>query len=553
MKRSWMVLSLCAIFAITCALPSSVPRSPSPHEEVPSPSTNWQEEQQSPTISASPMLPTDTWEGGQRPPISTQNVGQLGLFSFVPANSQTSFMSVAWSPDGKVLAAGNNSGVINLYASETLNLIHALDCLNYGRLNIGFSPNGEYLAGTCHSFQSNGKTDISVWKTATYELLGEISLPEKTNAGKIIFSADNQYIIAPASTKEQVTTLFFYNVNQLQNEPSTLDLDDQDKITGKLIFSPDRKKLASFFCYPATFGVWDITTKERLVSRETDYIYDLAWSPKGDLIALSTAASVILVDPDTLATRATVAVTYDDTSSKDIAFTPDGTLLAVVNQNHVYGWRDFILLADTQTGMILKEIELPRITENNVGSIHTEFRPDGVFLAASTYDVGGAIYLWGVGATLATPSQLPAATATMTFTPRPPTPTPMPGIRLYLNDNDSLSLSPPSGSGESYTECYFDCSLSWNITLSEPLIGNTYQLNLIGASHVVAYRLVQIRNSERIVLAEWLSGDREAQRGAYMNAQPGDVIQFEAELTAGGTLWLWDGSVKSFIVIAETP
>jgi WD40 repeat protein len=79
--------------------------------------------------------------------------------------------SVAFSPDGRRLAAAGEEGVATVWDTETFKIVHALRGHELAVLSVAFSPDGKRLAtGNHHGI-------ARVWDTATGQLLKEMGVP----------------------------------------------------------------------------------------------------------------------------------------------------------------------------------------------------------------------------------------------------------------------------------------------------------------------------------------------------------------------------------------
>jgi WD40 repeat protein len=91
--------------------------------------------------------------------------------------------AVAFSPDGKTLAAGNMLGVVRLFDADSGKVLRTIDAGDDLR-SLAFSPDGKLLAAGI-------RKEIKLWDPATGELV--TTLPGSTNwVGSLAFSRDGK-------------------------------------------------------------------------------------------------------------------------------------------------------------------------------------------------------------------------------------------------------------------------------------------------------------------------------------------------------------------------
>ncbi len=96
-----------------------------------------------------------------------------------------SFNAVAFSRDGKTLAAGSYDTTVKLWDVSDGSLIHSFEGQNYEVHSVAFSPDGKMIA-------SGGSATIKVWSTGAKSLLG--SLLHYHDGNWIAFIPDNYYL-----------------------------------------------------------------------------------------------------------------------------------------------------------------------------------------------------------------------------------------------------------------------------------------------------------------------------------------------------------------------
>jgi WD40 repeat protein len=173
-----------------------------------------------------------------------------------PLTGPNLFSSVAFSPDGKILAAGNGDGLVRFWDAATGQLIGQPDpnVAVASIQTIAFSPNGKVVA----SGMINGM--IRLWDAATGKPIGQPWAAHSMNIHGIAFSRDG--ILATASLDHTVR-LWNPDTHQPIGAPLTGHGDEVETVT----FSPDGRILATGSA-DRTIRLWDVAThRHRMGSR----------------------------------------------------------------------------------------------------------------------------------------------------------------------------------------------------------------------------------------------------------------------------------------------
>jgi WD40 repeat protein len=280
--------------------------------------------------------------------------------------------SVAFSPDGKILASGSRDDTIKLWDVATGREIRTLQGHTGDVNSVAFSPDGKVLASG-----SWDKT-IKLWDVATGTLLR--TLKGHTDYvrsvafspdGKVLASGsfDNTIKLWDVATGREIRTLSGH----------TLDV-------ASVAFSPDGRILASG-SVDTTIKLWDVATGAllRTLRGHTGIVHSVAFSPDGKVLASGSWEEVKLWH---MATGSVLRTLSGYTGwVRSVAFSPNGKVLASGSEDKT------IKLWDVATGTLLGTLK------GHTGWVESvAFSPDGKILASGSWD--GTILLWDVEAAL---------------------------------------------------------------------------------------------------------------------------------------------------------
>ncbi|GIK38370.1 MAG: hypothetical protein BroJett011_22030 [Chloroflexota bacterium] len=277
--------------------------------------------------------------------------------------------SVAFSPDGRLLASGSPDGTVRLWEVNTGHTLKTLAGHTHQVWSVAFSPDGRLLA--------SGSTDgtVRLWEVSTGQSL-------KTLAGhthqvrSVAFGPDGRLLAS--GSYDHTVRLWEVNTGQ-----SLKTLVGHAHPVRSVAFSPDGYLLASG-SNDQTVRLWEVNTGQSLktLSGHINQISSVAFSPDGRLLASgSEDQTVRLWEVSTGQSLKTLAGHTHWVSS--VAFSPDGHLLASSSNDQT------VRLWEVPTGQNLKALSG---YTNWVWSV--AFSPDGRFLAGGCFD--HTVGLWDV-------------------------------------------------------------------------------------------------------------------------------------------------------------
>jgi WD40 repeat protein len=291
---------------------------------------------------------------------------------YVQTGHAESVSSVAFSPDGKILASGSYDKTIKLWSVETGAELRTLRGETDAIQSVAFSPDGKTLAS------GNFEKTIKLWSVETGAELR--TLRGHTNiVNSVVFSPDGK-ILASGSHDG---TIKLWSVETGAELRTLREHTSSVHAVYSVAFSPDGKTLAE--SYGETIKLWNVETGQeiRTLSGHTALVDSVAFSPDGKTIASSGGAdnTIRLWNVETGAELRTLHGHTNNVQS--VAFSPDGKTLASGSYDKT------IKLWSVETGAELRTLR------GHTGGIRSvAFLSDGKTLASGSYD--NTIKLWSV-------------------------------------------------------------------------------------------------------------------------------------------------------------
>jgi len=282
---------------------------------------------------------------------------------------------IAFSPDGRTLAAAGLYGTVSLLDSRSgKELFH----LNHKAFDVAYSPDGQFFA------TANDDKTARLWDTQSGKEL--FQLKHDASVVKVAFSPNHKII---ATTTLEGTAWLW----DTQNGQRLTQL-NPNNLVAVVIFSPDGRTVATIRYDKDDVELLDVQTGEKLVHIKCgDFINAIVFSPDGKIIA---TAHGQYGKPygmaqlwDTQSGKRLASVSHDE-GVVDVAFSPDGKVLATAGVDKT------ARLWDVQSGA-----ELARLSHN--GAVNAvDFSSDGKFIATANSgsgkdnSTGGTAQIWYV-------------------------------------------------------------------------------------------------------------------------------------------------------------
>ncbi|NJR61689.1 MAG: hypothetical protein HC769_24345, partial [Cyanobacteria bacterium CRU_2_1] len=296
------------------------------------------------------------------------NFSGADLSQSVFAETLGSILTVAFSPDGQLLATGDTDYKVHLWTVATGEQRLTLQGHEDWIRSIAFSPDGQMLAS------GGGDQTIQLWDVTTGQCRKTL-WGHKSWLRSVAFSPDGQLIAS--SSDDGVIQLWNVTTGDCLNVLK----DHLGKTVRSVVFSPDGKMLASG-SGDGTARLWNVATGKciRIFQQHSRGVRSVMFSPDGRMLASGSSDGTIkLWDISTGDCLQTLSGHIGWVWS--VVFNPDGQMLVSGSEDQT------VRLWEIATGACLKTLH------GHMGWVRSvAFSPDGQTLASGSDDQ--TVRLW---------------------------------------------------------------------------------------------------------------------------------------------------------------
>lgn len=323
-----------------------------------------------------PQVAALAWSFPDLPIPSTTSPTSTWIFSFKLDAHEHGATTVAFSPNGELIATGGGDKLVRIWRAADGELLYTLSGHTGLVLEVAFSPDGKILAS------ASGDKTVRLWQVADGSLLDIL----EGHPGPVIGLA-----ISPDGKLLAAGTLEGVWLWQLDSKQLLRKYENNEGIVSAIAFSPDGQFLAMLDRFLWLQRVSDGKILFKSAEKEANSLQaNVVFSPDGNYLAENLKPRFIKLWRITKKTKTSVDLQLDTTTEtksglwQDLAFSPDGLTLA---QLHTYNVKLWTIGSDEYP-------QSPRegYGEGMMGENSLAYSPDGMLIASASVD--GKVRVW---------------------------------------------------------------------------------------------------------------------------------------------------------------
>ncbi|MGD8594935.1 MAG: TIR domain-containing protein [Gammaproteobacteria bacterium] len=286
-----------------------------------------------------------------------------------PLSGHTNWVySVAFSPDGKLLASGSSDNTVRLWDVATGQPVgQPLTGHQSWVVSVTFSPDGKLLASA-----SWDKT-IRLWDVATGQSHGPPITGHTSSLTDVAFGTKGK--VLASSSSDGTVRLWDVATGQALGKP----LSGHDGTVNSVIFSPDGETLLSASADESIIP-WDIESRQSTappLTGHTNEVLSLAICPDGNTVVSGDRDGNIIVWNLGNYNPLAQPLAHDIAPVSSIVYTPQETLVSLGGRP-MDRWDERLTVWDATTRQALRHFDI------NTSILNEALSPDGRILATSS-------------------------------------------------------------------------------------------------------------------------------------------------------------------------